>query len=194
LNFLPWALDPFRVENSILYGRPSKGPVNPGRVVKVLHLDYAVEYVNNREKNFDEDRSAENVRTRILIYANRAIFIKENRMARNQIRPDAALLEAALVGYTNMKQTIEQKMADIRRALGVRDGSRTAADSAIVKPKRTLSAAARRRIAAAQRKRWALFRAEQPGRAAKPRRTMSAAGRKRIAAAQRKRWALIKAQ
>jgi hypothetical protein len=53
-----------------------------------------------------------------------------------------------------------------------------------------LSAAARGRIAAAQKKRWALLKAKQ----AEPKRVLSAASRKKIAAAQRKRWALAKAK
>ena len=51
---------------------------------------------------------------------------------------------------------------------------------------RTMSAAARKRISLAQKKRWA------KQRTAKPKRTISAAGRKRIAAAQRARWAKVK--
>lgn len=62
--------------------------------------------------------------------------------------------------------------------------------------KGTLSAAARARIAAAQRARWAKVKASKTqsrnGTAA-PKRTMSAAARKRIAAAQRARWAKVRA-
>jgi hypothetical protein len=62
--------------------------------------------------------------------------------------------------------------------------------------RRTMSAAGRARIAAAQRKRWANVKGESEQTesvAAQPkRRTISAAGRKRIAAAQRARWAKIK--
>ena len=62
---------------------------------------------------------------------------------------------------------------------------------------RTLSAAARARIAAAQRARWAKVR-EKAGAAAKVvpirgKRTISAAARKRMAAAQRARWTRVKA-
>ena len=61
--------------------------------------------------------------------------------------------------------------------------------------KRTLSAAARRKISLAQKKRWATARKEsKPAAGAAPaKRTMSAASRKRIAAAQRARWAKVKA-
>jgi len=61
-----------------------------------------------------------------------------------------------------------------------------------VKSKRTMSVAGRKRIAAAQRARWA----KQKGRSqpAKPKRTMSAFARRKIAAAQRARWAKIRAK
>ena len=56
--------------------------------------------------------------------------------------------------------------------------------------KRTLSAAARKRISLAQKKRWAKAKSHTP----KPKRTMSAAARRKIAAAQRLRWAKVRAQ
>jgi len=64
--------------------------------------------------------------------------------------------------------------------------------------KRTLSLSARRRIAAAQRARWAKVRASN-GRDHKvismpKKRTMSVAARKRIAAAQKARWAKVRAK
>jgi hypothetical protein len=60
---------------------------------------------------------------------------------------------------------------------------------------RKLSAAGRKRIAAAQRARWAKIRARKQNVVAMPkRRTMSASGRKKIAAAQRARWAKVRAQ
>jgi hypothetical protein len=61
--------------------------------------------------------------------------------------------------------------------------------------RRSLSAAARKRISLAQKKRWAAARTKsQPAvAAASAKRTISAAGRKRIAAAQRARWAKVKA-
>ena len=51
---------------------------------------------------------------------------------------------------------------------------------------RTMSAAGRRAISLAQKKRWAKHRT------ATPTHTISAAGRRRIAAAQRARWAKVK--
>ena len=59
------------------------------------------------------------------------------------------------------------------------------------RPKRTLSAAARRKISLAQKARWAKTR-----RTAAPTRvhTMSRAGRNKIAASQRARWAKVRQQ
>jgi hypothetical protein len=57
--------------------------------------------------------------------------------------------------------------------------------------KRNLSAAARERIAAAQRARWEKARGAKPSR---PARTMSQTARKKIAAAQRARWAKANAE
>jgi len=58
-----------------------------------------------------------------------------------------------------------------------------------VPAKRTMSAAARRKISLAQKARWA----KQNGQAPKAKRKISPAGRKRIAAAQRVRWAAVRA-
>ena len=66
------------------------------------------------------------------------------------------------------------------------------------RPKRTMSAAARMRIAAAQKARWAKFKRQSPAANAKTSKSgsrgISAAGRKRIAAAARARWARVRAQ
>jgi hypothetical protein len=52
-------------------------------------------------------------------------------------------------------------------------------------PVSTISAAGRKRIAAAQRTRWAKLKSKT----ATPKRTMSPSSRRKIAAAQRRRWA-----
>jgi hypothetical protein len=63
-------------------------------------------------------------------------------------------------------------------------------------PRRAISASGRRRIAAAQRARWAKVKSQNVvSIATKPgKRTMSASGRRKIAAAQRARWAKLKAR
>ena len=63
-----------------------------------------------------------------------------------------------------------------------------------VKPTRTISASGRKRIAAAQRARWAKVKSQNVVSIAKKpaKRTMSASARRKIAAAQRARWAKVK--
>jgi hypothetical protein len=58
------------------------------------------------------------------------------------------------------------------------------------RPKRTLSAAARRKSSLAQKARWARTKRSVIA----PMRTMSRAGRNKIAAAQRARWAKVRQQ
>lgn len=60
--------------------------------------------------------------------------------------------------------------------------------------RRPLSLAARRRIAAAQRARWAKFRSGNSAKTRPGKRVMSIAARRKIAAAQKARWAKVKAQ
>jgi hypothetical protein len=66
--------------------------------------------------------------------------------------------------------------------------------AAYARPKRQLSVAAKARIAAAQRARWAKVKSGQKQSGTPKKRTMSAAARKRIAAAQRARWAKVRAE
>jgi hypothetical protein len=73
--------------------------------------------------------------------------------------------------------------------LGKLDGG-----SSYTKPRRTLSAAARKKMSLAQRARWAKTSSTAPVDSVKPKRTMSAAARRKIAAFQRASWAKIKAQ
>ena len=116
---------------------------------------------------------------------------------------DAELLEAALFGLERQRSETEEKMAELRRQLDDRAGRPARSTAAVnaaaptVPKKRTMSAAGRRRLAAAQRKRWgAIKRAEatpKPGPAPKKRR-ISTAGRKRMIAATKKRWAESRAK
>jgi hypothetical protein len=115
-------------------------------------------------------------------------------MPKHQMDPD--ILTAALQGLEAQRERITAHIAEIRRLLDSRRES-TAATPAPSLRKRTMTAAARRRIARAQKKRWAAFRkAQAPAKkatVAKPRkRRISAAGRKRIAEAARKRWAELR--
>jgi hypothetical protein len=74
---------------------------------------------------------------------------------------DAATLQAALAGYKQQLDEIEQKMAELRRRLGKPSGGpavksmNTAAPAKRRARKHRMSAEGRARIAAAQRARWA---------------------------------------
>lgn len=112
---------------------------------------------------------------------------------------DTELLRAALVGYQHQVSVLTDRIAEIKQQLGSQssDGAvKPVADTS----KRQVSAAGRRRMADAQKRRWAAFH-DKNGTPAKKasgkgqgKRKMSAAGRERIAAATRKRWAAYRAQ
>ena len=86
-------------------------------------------------------------------------------MPRGKAKQDTDMLTHALLGYEQKKTEIDQKIREIRSLLG---GSRTVGQNiqeagvSAERPsngrKRTLSPEARKRIAAAQKKRWAEHR------------------------------------
>ena len=126
----------------------------------------------------------------------------KRRSNAGRLTDDAGLLGAALAGYEQQRSEIVEKMAEVRRQLGNRAADANA-NNPVGGVKRTMSAAARKHIAEAQRKRWAAYRNGQepisgkktvPAKntVARPARKMSAAARKRIGDAQRKRWAAVR--
>jgi len=91
-------------------------------------------------------------------------------MPRTKSINDQTLLEAALEGLELQKQRIDGQIREVRARLG---GSRRGAANVAVEAsprkgrrggRRTLSAEARKRIAEAQRKRWAAFHKKSAGR------------------------------
>jgi peptidoglycan hydrolase CwlO-like protein len=109
-------------------------------------------------------------------------------------KQDTELLEAALIGFQHKRDQLEQRIAELRSQIGGLPATRpaAAASEASAPGRRTMSASARRRIALAQKKRWAAYKAEHGPKAAAPKpqkRAISAAGRARIVAATKKRWA-----
>jgi hypothetical protein len=104
------------------------------------------------------------------------------------MKTDYSLLEAALIGYQHQRELLAVKIAEIQRQLG--GAPATASDD--MPKKRVMNVAARKRIAQAQRKRWAEYHKNQ-GVPVKKKRMMSAEGRERIAEATRKRWAEFRA-
>ena len=93
-------------------------------------------------------------------------------MAPSKSLNDNSILEAALEGLEAQKARLEEQIREVRQLLGGRRPGRPAATSvpavkkaAASRKKRALSPAARKRIAAAQKKRWAEYRKQQgPGK------------------------------
>ncbi len=94
-------------------------------------------------------------------------------MARTQAAPSREILEAALHGLEAQRQKIEEQISEVRSLLGKRVGRPPKAEAAApaeessgtetraTRKRRGLSPEARKRIAAAQKKRWAAFRKTQ---------------------------------
>jgi hypothetical protein len=87
--------------------------------------------------------------------------------------------------------SLRQRIETLEHRLAAILGDASPASSG--RGRRKMSASARAKIAAAQRKRWAKQRKGAPG-PKKGRRKMSAAARARIAASARARWAKVKAR
>jgi hypothetical protein len=106
---------------------------------------------------------------------------------------DSSILEAALVGYQQQRDEIDARMAEVRRQLGGQPPQASAAEGE-APTKRVVGAAGRKRMAAAQRKRWAEFKKAKESPTPVKKRRLSAAGRKRIIEATKKRWAEVRAK
>ncbi len=106
------------------------------------------------------------------------------------------IIEAAIRGYEAQQTELQREIDSLRSMLDGRPTSSAAtpSDSGQGKRKR-FSLASRRKMAAAQKARWAKLKGSEPTEAvsAKPKRKLSASAKKRIGAAVRKRWALKKA-
>jgi len=90
-------------------------------------------------------------------------------MAKKSAAPSRQILEAALQGLEAQKQKLDEQIAEVRSLMGnragrppKRDGSGESSGSGTTtRKRRVLSPEARKRIAAAQKKRWAAFRKSQ---------------------------------
>ena len=112
-----------------------------------------------------------------------------------KLTPD--ILQAALIGLEAQRHRLDGQISEVRQLLG--SNSRSAVPAATPETpsrrKRAMSAAARARIAAAQRKRWAETKTASAPAAPKKvvrKRKLSAAGRKAIAEAAKRRWAALR--
>ena len=113
-------------------------------------------------------------------------------------------LTSALQQLREEQKQAQQQVEKLQSAISVieglvgRNGSGAPREGA--RPGRIVSAAARRRMALAQRARWAKARGESQPAAGKAigtapaKHTMSAAARHKIAVAQRARWAKLRAK
>jgi len=111
------------------------------------------------------------------------------------------IITAAIDGFEEQKRRIDAQMAELRALLDDgRTAPATASSEAFTGKRKKFSAAARRKMAAAQKARWAKIKGESgpatkaaTTKASKPKRKLSAAGRAAIVAALKKRWAAKKA-
>jgi hypothetical protein len=106
------------------------------------------------------------------------------------------IILAAIAGFEVQKTHIDSQIAELRSMLdGYGTGSAVTPSEAGKRKRKRFSLASRRKMATAQKARWAAIKkTSEPPQAAKPKkRKMTAAGRKAISEATKKRWAAIKA-
>jgi hypothetical protein len=108
------------------------------------------------------------------------------------------IINAAIAGFEQQKDRIEQQIADLRAMLPIGRIEAAITVNGSPRKRRGMSAAGKRAIAEAQRKRWAALKGQPEGKAptpapAKRKWRLSAAGRAAIIAATKKRWALKRA-
>lgn len=110
-----------------------------------------------------------------------------------------AVIEAAIVGFQHQKTLLDNQIAELRAMLSGGPSEAATKPEAANPKRRKRSLAVRRRMALAQKERWAKIKgdAEAPAPAAvqapKPKRRLSAAGRAAIIAATKKMWAAKRA-
>jgi hypothetical protein len=105
------------------------------------------------------------------------------------------IITAAILGFEHQKRQIDTKITELRGMLPGGPAESAATPEAPIR-KRKVSATARRRMAIAQKKRWAAIKGASepaPKEAPKAKRKMSKEGMARIVAATKKRWAAVKA-
>ncbi|MFY9727203.1 MAG: hypothetical protein WB579_25385 [Bryobacteraceae bacterium] len=113
-----------------------------------------------------------------------------------RLRPE--IITAAIEGFESQKKSINAQIAELRQML---DGHRPdVATELPTRKRKKFSAASRRKMALAQKARWAKIKgksepsAPATAKPAKKKRKLSAAGKKAIQEALRKRWAAKRAE
>jgi hypothetical protein len=106
------------------------------------------------------------------------------------------IIAAAILGFEEQKRRIDSQISELRAMLSGGPAEPATTPGPTKRKRRKMSAAGRKAIAEAQRKRWAESK-KQAGESTekpKPKRKLSAAGRKAISAATKRRWALKRAE
>jgi hypothetical protein len=111
------------------------------------------------------------------------------------------ILLAALAGFQLDKQRIDTQIAEVEAMLGSGGPTQEAAseEAPRKRTRKNFSAAARRKMALAQKARWAKIKGESEPEPSTPeptktKRTLSAAGRKSLQESMRRRWAVKKTE
>ena len=107
------------------------------------------------------------------------------------------IITAAILGFEEQKRRIDTMIGELRALLPGGNIEPTATLEPTKRKRRKMSAAGRKAIAEAQRKRWAASKKaaepSAPAAAPKPKRKLSRAGRAAIVAATKKRWDAVRA-
>ena len=107
------------------------------------------------------------------------------------------IITAAILGFEEQKRHIDTQIAELRAVLPGGPTEPAARPEPPARKRKRFSAASRRKMAMAQKARWATLRGESeppaPAKAPKAKRRISEEGMKRIIAATKKRWRLQKA-
>ena len=106
------------------------------------------------------------------------------------------ILTAAILGFESQKTKIDAQIAELRVLLAGGSPEAAATPEAAPRKRSRFSAATRRKMALAQKARWAKIKGVSepaPARAPKAKRKISKAGMARIIAATKERWAKVRA-
>jgi hypothetical protein len=107
------------------------------------------------------------------------------------------IITAAILGFEEQKRRIDSQIGELRAVLTGGPTEPSVTPEPTTRKRKRFSAASRRKMAMAQKARWAKLRGESepsaPAKAPKAKRRISVEGMKRIIAATKKRWRLQKA-
>jgi hypothetical protein len=133
-------------------------------------------------------------------YPENRSFTKPEDMPITKLTPE--IITAAILGFEEQKRHIDSQIGELKAMLSGGPAETAAATpEAAPRKRRKFSAATRRKMREAQRRRFAEIKSEsEPAAPAatpespKPKRRISAEGMKRILAANKKRWAVKRAE